>query len=149
MSDVVDFKRPLPPAGTTKPPKSIFGDDEWLLRMCAEWRAARAHQQKNWAEHELATMYGTLPDAHIKLDMEPLDRMHELEYHLSQAKPRTVLLARELLGIAVTILAHAGEDPEATLAQGPVLDIVRNVVEGLNYCKGEMRIGPKRLPHEN
>jgi hypothetical protein len=139
MSDVIDFKRP---AGPAQPPKSIFGRDDFLLRQCAEWRAARAQQQKNWAEHEAATMWGTLPDDDIKLDLEPLGRMKEIENLLAEiGKPRTMLLARELLGVCITILAH--EDPEGTLAEGPVLEIVRNVVEALEHCKAEMRIGPK------
>jgi hypothetical protein len=143
MSDVVDFKRPTPPAGPAKPPKSRFGDDDNYLKWCAEWRASRAQQQKNWAEHNAATMWGTT-DKHIELDTDPLDRMHQLEWHLAMAEPRTMLLARELLGIAITILAHGGEDPDATLAQGPVLDIVRNVVKALDFCKADMRVGPKR-----
>jgi hypothetical protein len=28
--------------------------------MCAEWRALRAQQQKNWALHNLDTMFGSL-----------------------------------------------------------------------------------------
>ena len=59
--------------------------------------------------------------------------MHQLEELLSMAKPRTMLLARELLGICVTILAYEGEDPEGTLAQGPVLEIVRNVISSLEH----------------
>src|SRR5258705_5989981 len=100
---------PLPPY---EPPKSRFGDDEYCLKWCAEWRAARAQQQKNWAEHELATMWGTLPDRNIELDCTPLERMQELEWHLGRVTPRTMLLARELLGICVTILAFRGEDPD-------------------------------------
>ena len=140
MSDVIDFKRPTGPA---QPPKSILADDDFLLRQCAEWRAARAQQQKNWAEHEAATMWGTLPDAHIKLDLEPLDRMKEIEGLLATdvGVPRTMLGARQMLGMAVTILAY--EDPKGTLAEGPVLEIVRNVVGALEHCKAEMRIGSK------
>jgi hypothetical protein len=68
--------------------------------------------------------------------------MKEIENLLAEiGKPRTMLLARELLGVCITILAH--EDPEGTLAEGPVLEIVRNVVEALEHCKAEMRIGPK------
>ena len=59
--------------------------------------------------------------------------MHQLEELLSMAKPRTMLLARELLGICVTILAYEGEDPEGMLAQGPVLEIVRNVISSLEH----------------
>ena len=141
MNDVLNFKRPTPPA--YEPPKSKFGHDETYLKWCAEWRMARAQQQKNWAEHEAATMWGTLPDKDIELDMEPLSRMHELEYILAMQKPHTMLLALELLGICITILAH--EDPKATLAEGPVLDIIRNVVHSLEYCKNEMRIGKKTV----
>jgi hypothetical protein len=108
-----------------EPPKSIYGNDECWLKMCADWRSARAEQQKNWAEHEKATMWGSLPDKDIKLDCEPLCRMHDLERILADVRPRTALLAQELLGIAITILAYAGEDPKGRLAQGPVLDIGR------------------------
>ena len=52
--------------------KDKFGDDDWVLKACADWRAARAQMQKNWAEHNLANGWGTLPDAHIKLDSDPL-----------------------------------------------------------------------------
>ncbi len=146
MSDVVPFERSEPPAQPPKIPtlKDNFGNDAYLLKWCAEWRAARAQMQKNWAEYELATGWGTLPDAQVELDREPLERMHELEYHLSTAKPRTMLLARELLGMCVTILAFENEDPKGTLAKGPVLEIVRNVISSLEFLKADMRIGPKR-----
>jgi hypothetical protein len=95
-------------------------------------------------------MWGTLPDRNIELDCTPLERMQELEWHLGRVTPRTMLLARELLGICVTILAFRGEDPdpESTLGDGPVLEIVRNVISSLEYCKSEMRIGPKRASAE-
>jgi len=140
LSEILNFKRPEPPA---QPPKSKFGFDDGYLKFCAEWRAARAQQQKNWAEHDAATMWGTLPDAHIDLDTKPLTHMKELEDILGEVEPRTVLLARELLGIAITILAH--ENRESYLAQGPLLDILRNVVHSLEYCKAEMRIGKKAV----
>jgi hypothetical protein len=144
MSDVVDFKPP--PKGPPKEPtlKDKFGEmDAYYLKWCAEWRAARAQMQKNWAEHDLAAGWGTLSDVGIKLDSDPLDRMKELEWHLGQAKPQTMLLARELLRMAVTILAYTGENPDSTLGNGPVLEIVRNVLVSLEDCKAEMRIGPK------
>ena len=70
--------------------------------------------------------------------------MQELELHLSMAKPRTMLLARELLGMCVTILAYQNEEPEGVLGQGPVLEIVRNVISSLEFMKAETRIGSKR-----
>ena len=63
MSNVVSF-----PPGSSKTPtlKDKFGyaDAAWL-KMCAEWRAARAQQQKNWAEHQLATKWSTVPDKEV------------------------------------------------------------------------------------
>ena len=70
-----------------------------------------------------------------ELDVSPLERMKALENLLAEiGKPRTMLLTRELLGVCVTILAHAYEDPESTFAQGPVLEILRNVLTSLDWC---------------
>jgi hypothetical protein len=99
--------------------------------------------QPPWALHDLAAGWGTLSDVGIKLDSDPLERMKELEWHLAEVKPQTMLLARELLRMAVTILAYTGENPDCTLGNGPVLEIVRNVLASLEHCKAEMRIGPK------
>lgn len=145
MSDILDFKRPTSsPVGPAKPPKSKLADDYYLLKWCTEWRAARAQQQKNWAEHELATMWDTVPNDNIELDTEPLGKMKDLQEILATdvGRPHTLLGARELLGVVVTILAH--EDPGSTMAKGPLLEIVRNVVSALEFQKAEMRIGPKR-----
>ena len=142
MSDVVDFRRPTAePSIEPNTFKSKFGNDAWLLELCAEWRECRAQMEKNWAVHQRETGWGTLPDK--PLDREPLDRMQEIEWsYLSQARPRTALLACELLGIALTILAHEQEEPGAVLSQGPVLDIVRNVRKSLEYLDGDMKIVP-------
>jgi hypothetical protein len=81
------------------------------------------------------------------LIFSPLERMRELECHLAQVKPHTMLLVYELLGMCVTILAH--EHPEDTLACGPVPDIVRNVMSSLGSCKPETRIGGRRWHNES
>jgi hypothetical protein len=142
MSDVVTF----PPPPSSKPTlKDKFGDhDAFCLKLCAEWRAARAQLQKNWAEQELATMWGTSDDAMTNhSDTKPLDQIEDLENLLAQAKPRTALLARELLRVALAILAsrHEDPDPENCLGMGPVIEIVRNVMASLEHCEPEMRIG--------
>lgn len=145
MTDVVSFEKAV--QSRTKAPKrlptlkDVFGDDDWLLKVCAEWRAARAQQEKNWTEHELATGFGYLPDRDIDLDREPLRRMRQLEYHLAMCEPRTIMLARQLLRMCVTILAHQQEDPEHTFSEGPVLDIVRNVLKALDELDGDTVIG--------
>lgn len=143
MSDVIQFERAAKPAPPKKAPtlETHFGNDHWILEMCAKWRAARAQQQKNWAEHELATGWGYLKDSGIPLDMEPLRRMGQFEKQLACSEPRTILLAREMLGVCVTILAYQNEDPEGALAQGPVLEIVRSVVKSLEYVDGNTPIG--------
>ena len=140
MSEVIELK---PRGSDPKKPAPPKFEGEYLLKLCAEWRIARAQLQKNWAEHQLATMWGLSDDADIELDLEPLSRMKEIEGHLAEiGEPRTMLGARELLGVAVTILAH--EDPESRLAEGPVLEIVRNIIKSLEWCKGEIHLGPER-----
>ncbi len=145
MNDIVDIKRHKRSSRSLKTPslRDYFGDDDWLLALCAQWRAARAQQQKNWAEHALATGWGTLPDADIELDLDPLARMRELQSQLENVEPRTILLARELLRIALTILVHQREDAESPLSDGPVLDVVRNVLSSLDWLPGETRLGPE------
>jgi hypothetical protein len=95
-------------------------------------------------------MWSTLPDNGIELDLEPLSRMQKIEDMLvTVGKPNTMFLATELLGICVTILAHVHEDPESTLANGPVVEIVRNVVDSLEWRDRDMRIGdPKQRQAE-
>ena len=58
-------------------------------------------------------------------------------------KPRTLLPARELLGLYVTILAHTYEDPESTFAQRPVLETLRNVLTSLDCCEVDMKFEPE------
>jgi len=139
MSNIVEFKRPDPPKGPPPTLDDIFGDDASYLRFISQWRVARAQQQKNWAEHDLAAWVNSAQLA--QPDLSPLERMRELECHLAQVRPQTMLLAYELLGMCATILAY--EHPEDKLADGPVLDIVRNVMWSLGTYQPEERIGPE------
>ena len=130
MSDVINLRRPAKQPEPKKA-KPVY-EDEWLLKLCAEWRACRAQMEKNWAEHDIATMWGTLPDAHINLSFAPHAQMQKIESILvSAGPPRTVESARELLGIVLAILAQRQLDPEHVFADGPVLEIVRNVHKAL------------------
>jgi hypothetical protein len=61
--------------------------------------------------------------------------MREIERILEDNRPRTLLCAREMMGIAVAILAHPGAS-EHTFALGPVLEIVRNVHAALGNFDG-------------
>ena len=70
--------------------------------------------------------------------------MSDVEDWLGRVKPRTALLATELLRIVLTILVHREEDPDprATLSTGPVLEIIRNVIESLQQLDHETRLLP-------
>ena len=62
-------------------------------------------------------MWGTLQDIiPLELDLSPLERMKVLENLFAEiGKPRTMLLARELLGVCVTILPMPMRTPKAPL----------------------------------
>jgi hypothetical protein len=122
---------------------TVFGPDEFPLRLCSEWRASRARYQMNCAEHNAANLFGSLPDRDLSLDLGPLARMKEIETVLSGWAPESVSAAREMLRVVVTILATRGEDPGGTLGDGPILEIVRHVVESLEYLDDEIQIGPE------
>ena len=64
--------------------------------------------------------------------------MHSVESTLSIVEPRTAGLAVELLRICTTILSH--DDPKGTLADGPVLEIVRNVMRSLERLPAGMEM---------
>lgn len=145
-ANMTTIQFPSPPQ--TQPSlKDIFGGDAGVLKLVAEWRAYRAQQQQNWALHELATGWGHLPDKGIDLDRSPLDRMQEIEGIIVSAveRPRTMLLARELLKMAETIFADREADPDSTLGCGPALQVMRIVLEGLYGFDGATPLPHPRL----
>ena len=134
---VIDMGRE---GGREKRPTTLtseFGDDGSYLEWCATWRVLRAQQQINWAKHELAIGWGTLPDEGINLSIDPLHRMKEIEQYLAKITPKTALLAQKMLGICITILSHP--EREEALGQGPVLEIIQNVKAALEWLPSEMR----------
>ena len=137
MNSVIDMGREgrrekRPPTLTSE-----FGDDGTYLEWCATWRILRAKQQINWAKHQLATGWDTLPDEGIELSCAPLQKMKEIEQHLAKITPKTSILAQEMLGICITILSHPA--PEEFLGQGPVLEIIKNVKAALSWLPAETR----------
>lgn len=130
MSEIVEFRSPGEPHGQPN-----RGPDDGWLAMCADWRAARAQQELNWAEHDKATLFDRLVSDGHELALSPLGKMYSIQSALSIVDLNTVALAIELLRICTTILAH--EDPDGTLAEGPVLQIVRNVMRSLERLPGE------------
>jgi hypothetical protein len=139
--NVTPFQGPTGTPPPTETLETLFGHDAYKLRICAEWRALRARQEENWAREELASGFGHLESG--DLDLSPLQQMGSLEQHIAGFEPRTALLACELLRVCTTILARQKEDPECVMAQGPVLEIIRNVLEALRHLDGNTRIGPQ------
>src|ERR1700730_2634713 len=118
-------------------------DDRRLLDSCAQWRMARAQQELNWVVHNLANMCGSLPNKGTQLRPEPLTQMCELQDTLARlGEPHTILGARELLGIAVKLLAYRIEHSESTADQGPIVQLIRNVNEALKWLDGDTRLCP-------
>jgi hypothetical protein len=79
----------------------------------------------------------------IQPSTEPLAKMCELQDTLARVgEPQTVLGARELLGIAIKMLSYRIESPESTVAQGPVVQLIRNVNEALKWLDGDTRLCP-------
>jgi hypothetical protein len=75
--------------------------------------------------------------------------MREIERILGDNKPRSLNCAREMMGIAVAILADRGASEHA-FALEPVLEIVRNVHAALGSLDGTPRLGtpsPQRQGH--
>lgn len=118
-----------------------LGRDEEFIKMCADWHVARAQQKLNWSQNDAATMFGSRGLGTV--NTEPLERMKKLEEILAEVKPRTVLLAQQMLGIAATILSH--DERDSVMAEGPILQIVRNVTKALDYCKADAKVGSARF----
>ena len=113
-------------------------DDQRLLELCTQWQMARAQQEIIWAEQDFSRMDGSLPNEGIQPSTEPLAKMCELQDTLARVgEPQTVLGARELLGIAIKMLTYRIESPESTVAQGPVVQLIRNVNEALKWLDGD------------
>jgi len=118
-------------------------DDQRLLELCTQWQMARAQQEIIWAEQDFSRMDGSLPNEGIQPSTEPLAKMCELQDTLARlGEPQTVLGARELLGIAIKMLTYRIESPESTVAQGPVVQLIRNLNEALKWLDGDTRLCP-------
>jgi hypothetical protein len=107
----------------------------------------------NWARDTgQPLLWGSRPSINVPdIDFAPLHRMREIERILGDNKPRTLLCAREMMGIAVAILAHP-DASEHTFALAPVLEIVRNVHAALGHLDGTLRLEtprPRRQRHRS
>jgi hypothetical protein len=137
MSEIIDIKTGQPTVPPTTPAER--GIEAMILGFCADWKVARAKQEIEWAEDMRATEWGYKPSDH-KLSMNPLDQMLECEGRLAMSEPPDARTACALLHIAVEILACQHVDRESYFANGPVLEIVRNVLRCLERLPGDTRL---------
>lgn len=115
-----------------------LGDDsDMVLKGVGKWRIARAKQQLFWSEHH--------DEDAVEPDTTELSRMRDIEEELKELRPTKVRAVLALLNVAVEILAYQKRDPEATMAQGPVLELVRNAMDGLEWLPEDMPLNASSL----
>ena len=115
--------------------------DAQYINLSVEWHLICKHQ-RNLTEEERVALFGYLPSG-ADLDLTPLQRIKQIEERLATAEPDTVLLARELLSIAISIMTDRHRsDPNIATNQGPALEMVRNVARSLYWCNGKTRLRP-------
>lgn len=118
--------------------------DRGLLEMIGDWRIHRAQQTLVWAQNEQRESLG---DTSYEVDTNELGMMKTLEDLIGAAEPKSMRAVVKMLGVAHTILSH--EDPKAYMADGPVVEILRNVIEALEYCDSGEPVGQYRLKTRN
>lgn len=131
------FPRPPQPGPSAWPE-----GDKLTLELIASWRKCRGEMIASHAEGDRLSLFHFRPGP----DRDCTDLVNPIlgiAEHMGECVPETVLSARELLGAALEILAYQQIGDESVLAAGPVLEIIRNVREGLNKCSGEALLAPK------
>lgn len=128
------------PAPAAHPTTCALRADRGLLQLIGDWRIHRAQQLLNWAQFDLRE---SLDDQDNKADTDPLEMMKTLEDVLSRGRPKSMRGAIKILEVAHTILSY--EHPEDYMADGPVVEILRNVIRALEYCDAGEPIGKLRM----
>lgn len=128
------------PAPAAHPTTCALRADRGLLQLIGDWRIHRAQQLLNWAQFDLRE---SLDDQDNKADTDPLEMMKTLEDVLSRGRPKSMRGAIKMLEVAHTILSY--EHPEDYMADGPVVEILRNVIRALEYCDAGEPIGKLRM----
>jgi hypothetical protein len=123
-----------------KSPFGAFGEVEGgYLKMCAEWHLVRAQQRVNWAQGDLRSAWDR--GHYGELDLGPLERMKEIEGHLGNFEPRTMMGVRQLIEICLAIQNHSAvEGPNAVFGHGPVVNYLKNIREALISAPAERQI---------
>lgn len=135
---------PLPETAIEAPARlRQDANDTLVLQIAANWRFARAQAMVCWADHDVKGLFGLRE--HRAADVgECINTMTRSLSLLATFEPKSARGAREVLRIAVEILAYREIDPEATLAEGPVLQILRNVLKASEWLDGNTPLGPEQ-----
>lgn len=116
-------------------------NDSLVLGTAAACMRARAEAVLIWAQGDEADRYGTRdgarpdnPDKHVA---EFRREMATLAVH----GPRSIRGAEAVLNVVLDVLVQRAIDPDTVLADGPVVDLVRNVRDAIAYVDPDLAIG--------
>jgi hypothetical protein len=119
---------------TSREPETprLCGSDGDILRLVGRWRKARAQALLVWANHDMESHCGFDEDVEITPPAS-IDDMSKCARILALQEPRSVLAAREMLAVALTILSHRQLEPDTDWFEGPVFEIIQKVHQALRW----------------
>jgi hypothetical protein len=119
-----------------------------IALLIAQWFAHRARAQALWAEMDVLALQGVdaTEQPAAKLCEESSDAVASAEAILETLRgvlPRTIEEAHRLQSVAIAILDHRRREGDitASLAVGPIVQILENVRLTLRVISGEMTYG--------
>ena len=116
--------------------------DEIILSWIADWQAARAEAALEHARINKATLFGHRDEPfRVGAVDSSLSKMKDLENHIVISPPHTLRGAVATLDMVLDILAARAIDPHLRISKGPVLELVRNVRNQLEFADQETPIG--------
>jgi len=119
------MRRPKPLAAVPEPRRPV--DDSTVVAATRALRA-RAEAQFVWARIDEAE----LVEAEVENTSKAcLDEARQYFHSLAAYEPRTVRGATAMLSVALDVLVHRLLEPDLVLAEGPVIEIIRNVRNAL------------------
>lgn len=112
--------------------------DEVLLYTSGAMRARR-QAQLSWAEDDARALRG---DETVTCPSEALRAMSECFHRLAATRPKTIGGAREMLVVALDIMAHRVIAPgsRSTMNEAPLLEIISNVAYAMQGIDSETRL---------
>lgn len=107
--------------------------DDTILGLVGVWKLARSELRLTWADYDYRFRFYTIEDAESCTFGDQFAQIGSAEGHLAQCQPRTTLGCQHILEAVVDILQERQRDPDHTLANGPVIELILNVIRALEY----------------